>query len=224
VLKVLRRHFLTGLVALTPLAITLWVLWRLYELIDSTLRPWLQRVLPSLSETYPSFILTFIAAVAFVLLITLVGLFTRNLIGIAFFGLVERFFDKIPGVRSLFSATKQIAEVLLADHRSAFKQVVLFEYPRRGVFSIGFVTADTPGHDFLNVFLPTTPNPTSGYLLMVPRDEAAILPLNIEEGVRLIISGGSVMNAEQAAALRATSARLAANMKVTTPPGREEPS
>lgn len=208
-MKVLRRHFLTGLVALTPLAITLWVLWRLYLLIDSTLRPWIQRLEPRLRETYPDFFVTFLATVAFLLLITLVGMFTRNLIGIAFFRLVERFFEKIPGVRSLFSATKQIAEVLLADRRSAFKQVVLFEYPRRGIYSVGFVTADVDGVDFVNVFLPTTPNPTSGYLLIVPRTEAVVLPLTIEEGVRLIISGGSVIDARQADALRSGSSELA---------------
>jgi uncharacterized membrane protein len=217
---------LTGLVALTPLAITLWVLWRLYLLIDSTLRPWLQRLDPRLSETYPDFIITLIAAIAFLLLITLVGLFTRNLIGIAFFGLVERFFDKIPGVRSLFSATKQIAEVLLADRRSAFKQVVLFEYPRRGIYSVGFVTAEVSDHDYLNVFLPTTPNPTSGYLLIVPRVEAAVLPLTIEEGVRLIISGGSVMDARQAAALSTQAAQLATRSAAAASPAihGEEPS
>jgi uncharacterized membrane protein len=210
-----RRYFLTGLVALTPLAITLWVIWRLYELINATLRPWLQRVLPSLSDAYPEFLLTIVAAFAFLIAVTLVGLFTRNLIGIAFFGLVERFFDKIPGVRSLFSATKQIAEVLLADHRSAFQKVVLFEYPRRGIYSLGFVTSDASDAELVNVFVPTTPNPTSGYLLVVPRDEAVVLPMTVEEGARLVISGGSVMNARQAVALKNSTAQLAGAVRRT---------
>jgi uncharacterized membrane protein len=221
--KILRRYFLTGLVALTPLAITLWVVWRFYVLIDGTLRPWLQRIHPRLAETYPDFIITLVAALAFVLIVVLVGMFTRNLIGRAFFGLVERFFDKIPGVRSLFSATKQIAEVLLADHRSAFQKVVLFEYPRRGIYSVAFVTAEDPDSELFNVFLPTTPNPTSGYLLVVPRKQAMVLPLTIEEGVRLIISGGSVMSEKQATALGAAAAGIV-EMNETSALRRKEPS
>jgi len=205
--KLLRRYFLTGLLAVTPLVITSWILWRFYRLIDVSMRPWLRKI-PSLTETYPDFVLTLIGFIAFLLLIVLVGLFTRNLIGIAFFSLVERVIEKIPVVKTLFTATKQIAEVFLTDRRSAFQEVVIFEYPRRGLYSLGFVTRDDPTHSCYNVFLPTTPNPTSGYLLMVPRDEAQILPLSVEEGIKLIISGGSVMDEKQAVVLRNTTNQL----------------
>ena len=155
-LKVLRGYFLTGLLAVTPLAITLWILWRFYLLIDSTLRPWLQRI-PSLRDTYPDFFLTVIGFLSFLLLITLVGLFTRNLIGIAVLNVVERTMQRIPVVKSLFMATKQIAEVFLTDRRAAFQQVVMFEYPLKGVYSLGFVTSDH--RDEQLVQLPTHSRP-----------------------------------------------------------------
>ena len=206
---VLRRHFLTGLLAVTPLAVTVWILWRFYLLVDRTVRPWLERI-PGVAETYPDFFLTLLGVVAFVLLIVLVGLFTRNLIGMAFFNLVERFLNRIPIIKGIFTATKQISEVFLRDKRTAFQKVVLFEYPRRGIYSLGFVTQDDPALELVNVFLPTTPNPTSGYLLMVPRRDAVVLPVTVEEGIRMIISGGSVMSSEHAASMHALLPALAA--------------
>lgn len=189
---VLRRYFVTGLLAIAPLAISLWIVWRFYLLVDAMVRPWLERI-PGLRGTVPGFLLTLAGFVATILLIALIGLFTRNLLGVAFFGLVERTARRIPLIKGIFSATKQISEVFLGGQRTAFQKVVLFEYPRRGIYSMGFVTADDPASDLLAVFLPTTPNPTSGYMLLVPRSEAAILDLTIEEGIRLIISGGAVM-------------------------------
>ncbi len=192
----LRRHFLTGLVTIAPLVVTLWILWQLYLLVDHTVRPWLARI-TYLDRTLPGFLLTLLGVAAFLLLITLAGLFTRNLIGVAFFRLVERAASRIPVVKGIFLAVKQISEVFLKDQRTAFQKVVLFEYPRRGIYSLGFVTSDDPDLAMVSVFLPTTPNPTSGYLLLVPREQTAVLPLTIEEGIRLIISGGSVMSTAQ---------------------------
>ena len=205
--RFLQRHFLTGLLSITPLVITTWILWRFYVLISSTMRPWLQRI-PAVTETYPEFLLTLIGVIVFVLLITLVGLFTRNLIGIAFFRVLERFFEQIPVVKSVFSAIKQIAEVFLQDRRTAFKKVVLFAYPRQGLFSIGFVTRDEPENQLVNVFLPTAPNPTSGFMLLVPREELRELSIPVEEAIKLIVSGGSIMTAAQAAQIENTVGQL----------------
>ena len=205
--KKLQRHFLTGLLAVAPLVITLWVLWKSYEIIAATMKPWLARI-PRLTETYPDFVLTAIAFGSFLLLIVLVGLATRSLVGVAFFNVVERLIDRIPVVKTIFTATKQIASVFLTDKRSAFQQVILFEYPRLKCYSMGFVTHDDPEHPMLNVFLPTTPNPTSGYMLQVPRAQAVLLPLTIEEGIKMIISGGSVMSEQQAGVLREAAAVL----------------
>ncbi len=196
-LNFLRRHFLTGLLSITPLAITSWILWRFYNLISVWVQPWVMKV-PGLGETYPEFVLTLIGFAVFALLITLVGLFTRNLIGMAFFRLVERFFARIPVVKSLFSATKQLSEVFLQDRRTAFQKVVLFQYPREGLFSIGFITRDESNEKLVNVFLPTTPNPTSGYLLLVPRQDVRILDIPVEEAIKLIVSGGAIMTRQQA--------------------------
>lgn len=195
--KFLQKYFLTGMLAITPLAITFWILWRVYVLISSNMRPLLQKI-PALRDAYPEFFLTFIGVVVFILLITLIGMFTRNLIGMAFFRLIERIIIKIPVVKSVFSATKQIAQVFLQDRRSAFQRVVLFEYPRDGLFSLGFVTRDEKDDALINVFLPTTPNPTSGFMLMVPRNDVQKLDLPVEEAIKLIISGGSIMTPEQA--------------------------
>jgi uncharacterized membrane protein len=208
--KRMQRYFLTGVLAVAPLAITIWVLWKSYELIAATMSPWLQRI-PRLTETYPDFVLTAIAFLSFLILITLVGLATRSLVGVAFFNVVERLIERIPVAKTIFTGTKQIAAVFLTDKRSAFQKVILFEYPRPQCYSLGFVTHDDPQHPMVNVFLPTTPNPTSGYMLLVPRDQAVILPLTIEDGIKLIISGGSVMSTDQAGLLREAATVLRTN-------------
>jgi uncharacterized membrane protein len=201
VYKFLQRHFFTGLLSITPLVITTGILWWFYEQISSKMIRWLAKI-PVITETYPDFLLTIIGVVVFVLLITLVGLFTRNLIGIAFFRVLERFFEQIPVVKSVFSAVKQIAAVFLDDRRTAFQKVVLFAYPRQGLYSIGFVTRDRADDPLVNVFLPTTPNPTSGFMLLIPRDELVELEIPVEEAIKLIVSGGSIMTPEQASQIR----------------------
>jgi uncharacterized membrane protein len=202
VLKFLQRHFLTGLLAITPLAITSLILWRFYEFISARMRPLLERI-PALSEAYPDFFLTIVGVLVFVLLITLVGMFTRNLIGVAFFRLLERFFKQIPVVKSLFSAVQQIASVFLQDQRKAFQKVVVIAYPRQGLYSLGFVTRDEAADEMVTVFLPTAPNPTSGYMLLVPRKDARQVDIPIEEAIKLIVSGGSIMSEAQSRLIEA---------------------
>ena len=214
--RFMQRHFLTGLLSITPLVITTWILWRFYVLISATMRPWLQRI-PAVTETYPEFLLTIIGAVVFVILITLVGMFTRNLIGIAFFRVLEKFFEQIPVVKSVFSAVKQIAQVFLQDRRTAFQKVVLFAYPRQGLYSMGFVTRDEPEQLLVNVFLPTTPNPTSGFMLLVPRRELVELSIPVEEAIKLIVSGGAIMTPEQAVLIGGHAAQLALEAAAVEP-------
>jgi uncharacterized membrane protein len=193
----LKRHFLTGLLTIAPLAITLWVLWRFYELVSATMRPWLER-LPALSAAYPDFFLTLLGFLVFMLLIVLIGVMMRSLFGLAVLRLVERAVEQIPVVKSMYSGTKQVAAVFLQDQRTAFQRVVLFEYPRPGLFSMGLVTRDEPQDPLVNIFLPTTPNPTSGFLLLVPREDVRPVNVSVEEAIKLIVSGGSVMTSEQA--------------------------
>ena len=198
-LAFVRRHFLTGLLAISPLAITAWILWRFYEFISGTMRPWVQR-LPALSESYPEFFLTFAGFVIFVLLITLIGVFTRNLIGVAFFRLLEGLVQQIPVVKSMYSGTKQIATLFLQDRRTAFQKVVLFEYPRKGLWSIGFVAADAAseirskmgGDEAVAVFVATSPNPTSGILVFAKRRDLVSLAISTEDAFELVMSGGLI--------------------------------
>jgi len=220
VIGYLRRNFLTGLLALAPLAITAWVSWRFYAFISATMRPWVRKV-PTLHEAYPEFFLTLIGVAIFILLITLAGAFTRNLMGIAFFRLVERVVERIPVIKSMYSGTKQIATVFLQDRRTAFKHVAVFEYPRPGLYALGFVTSEGLAGDLASVFLPTTPNPTSGFMLLVPRRELRVVDLPVEEAIKLIVAGGAIMDAEQAAHLAAEITALA---QTSATDGKEEDS
>ena len=193
-MKWFKRYFLTGLIAVTPVVLTGWILWRFYRFVDNMLRPHLERIV-FLRDSVPDVLVTFLGILAFLGSILVIGLFTRNLLGAAFFTLVERLFTRIPIVKGIFSVTKQISEVLLTDTSRAFKRVVVFPYPCPETYAIGFVTYDDPQRGSVNIFLPTTPNPTSGFMLMVPRDRIRILPLSVEEGIKLVISGGSVVPA-----------------------------
>jgi uncharacterized membrane protein len=205
--RLFKQHFLLGLLAVAPLAITAWILIQFYGLVSRTVRPILTRI-PQLTELFPDFFLTLIAFVCFLVLIALTGLFARNLAGRAFFNLLARGLDRIPLIKSVFSSTKQLAEVFFSDQRSAFREVVIFEYPRRGSYSLGFVTSTSMAEGMVSLFLPTTPNPTTGFLLIMPRSEVSVTSLTVEQGIRLIITGGAAMTANQAAQLRDDAARL----------------
>ena len=119
----------------------------------------------------------------------------------------------------LLASIKQISEVFLRDRRTAFQKVVLFAYPRQGLYSIGFVTKDEPKHRLVNVFLPTAPNPTSGFMLLVPREELVELGIPVEEAIKLIVSGGAIMTHAQARLVEESSRRLTGTVETTTPEG-----
>jgi uncharacterized membrane protein len=197
----LRQYFLAGLLSVAPLVITGWVLLQIYRLVDGVTRPWLERIVAL--RQVPGFILTLGGLTAFLLLILLAGVLMQNVFGVALFGLLERSLRRIPLLRVVFDTTKQIGEVVLNPQRNAFQKVVLFEYPRPRCWSIGFVTADDGRQELVAVFLATTPNPTSGFLLLLPRGELRMLPLSIEEGMRLVISGGALLTPDQARVLAA---------------------
>jgi len=197
----LRRNLLTGILAVTPVVLTVWLLWKIYGLIAGFLRPLLSR-LPYVSDHYPEFALTLLGIAAFIPLLVLLGLFTRNLVGRAFFGFVDRMFDRIPLVKGLFATFKQIAGVIGKDQGRSFKKVVLVTFPGPGSEALAFVTRDEPDSDLVAVFLPTTPNPTSGYMLLVSRAEVRPVALTVEEAIKLVVSGGAIMTPTQAASLR----------------------
>ncbi len=196
----LRRNLLTGILAITPLALTLWVLWKLYGWLAGLLRPLLGR-LPYVSDHYPEFALTLLGVAAFVPVLVLLGLFTRNLVGKAFFGWVDQLFERIPLVKGLFATFKQIAGVFANEQGRSFKQVVAVQFPQRGTLALAFVTRDEPDSDLVTVFLPTTPNPTSGFMLLVRRTELEEVAITVEEAIKLVVSGGAIMTRAQAEAI-----------------------
>ncbi len=182
----LRGYFLAGLLLAAPLAVTIGVAVWFVDFIDS-------RVLPS-TFRIPGFgLLVVISA------ITLIGWFASGFLGRVVHSVGDRIVSRIPVLRTVYGATKQIFESVLAQKSNAFREVALFEYPRKGVWSIGFLTGTTAGEvqhrtqaQTVNVFLPTTPNPTSGYLLFVPRQDLIILDMSVEDGIKMVVSGGIV--------------------------------
>ena len=128
------------------------------------------------------------------------GLFAANYVGKKLIGFGERIVVRIPLVRSIYLTVKQIVDAFMHGGKNmAFKRVVLIEYPRKGIYSIGFITAESNGEvqaktkeNVMSVFLPTTPNPTSGYLLFVPREDVVVLDMSVEDGLKLVVSGGII--------------------------------
>jgi uncharacterized membrane protein len=189
----LRTTFLRGIGVLIPLGLTYWFFEALLNAIDGILSPlfarWIGHHIPG------------IGFVAMLLIIFLVGLLTRNLIGRLVLAWFEDLVRSIPVVRSVYTAIKDLVGAFgMGGKGKTFQQVVMTEYPRKGLYCIGFVTNemsytqnDGVRQDFLNVYIPNPPNPTSGFLVLIPRDEAIHLDLSIEEGLKLVLSGGIVI-------------------------------
>jgi uncharacterized membrane protein len=191
-----RRAFLTGLVVLIPVAVTFWVMWFVVRTVDHWISPWFART-PWLKDNLPSAAGTALGVLVVVLLITFVGAVANSLFGRAVLGGFDRLVARLPLLRGIYSATKELSSVLFADRSRAFRKVVLFEYPRKGSWSLGFVTNELPTGEsggVYNVFLPTTPNPTSGYFLMIPMEDAIQLEISVEEGLKMVVSGGAVVS------------------------------
>jgi uncharacterized membrane protein len=192
-LALLRTTFLRGIGIIIPLGLTYWFFSALLNAVDSIFSPVLEQLI---GRHVPG-----LGFLAMLVIIFLVGLLTRNLIGRLFLAWLENLLTTIPFVRSVYSAVKDlVGAFVLGGKGRTFRQVVMVEYPRRGLFTIGFVTnemeftaADGNRTLFLNVYVPNPPNPTSGVLVLVPRPEAIPLSLSIEEGLKLVLSGGIVL-------------------------------
>ncbi len=196
-MKHLRRYLVAGLLVWIPLGVTVFILRVLIGLMDRTLllipaqyRPeeWLGFTVPGLG-----LILTLL-----VLLVT--GLLAANIVGRSMVGLWESLLDRIPVVRSVYSAAKNFAEIVFSDSGQSFKKVLLIEYPRKGVYSLAFQTATNlgevqgrTGEEMICTFVPTTPNPTSGYIIIVPKRDIIELDMEIDEALKMIISLGVVV-------------------------------
>ena len=193
----LRTYFFAGILVTAPISITFYLAWLFITVVDDWVRPFIP---PAYNpENYLRFSLPGIGLVVVLVGLTFIGAVTANFLGRFFLRLSERILNRMPVIRSVYSAVKQIFETVLAQQSGAFREVVLVEYPRRGIWALGFITGTTQGEvqeltedEMLNVFLPTTPNPTSGFLLFVPKGEVVRLAMSVEEGIKMVVSGGIV--------------------------------
>ncbi len=198
-LRWLRNSFLTGVVVATPIAVTGWLIYTFVSFVDSTVKPLIpDRYNP---ESYLPFAIPGMGLLIAILGLTLVGALAANIFGRTLFGVWDRVVSQVPLVRNLYGAIKQIVETVMGGQQNSFKEVVLVEYPMKGSFAVAFVASEGRGRirehvgeggDVIGVFVPTTPNPTSGFLLFVPREKAIKLELSVEEAAKLIISFGLV--------------------------------
>lgn len=192
----LRTYFFTGLLIVVPVGISAWFLHMIIDWTDNKLT-----LLPPVlhPNTYLPFPVPGLGLIVTLISIFVIGLVTTNFIGKAFVSLGERVVDKIPLIRSIYILVKQVMETIFSQDKEGFKRVVLIEYPRKGLYSIAFVTGVARGEvqaktsdTLINVFIPTTPNPTSGFLIMVPEEDTIPLEMDVEAAFKLVISGGMV--------------------------------
>ncbi len=193
----LKAYFFAGVLVTAPLGITFYVSWIFIKWVDSKVTSLLPTVYNP--ETYLPVYIPGIGLIIVCIALTIIGALTAGIIGRFWFRTSEKILSRMPVIRSIHSAIKQIFETVLSNQSNAFREVVLFEYPRRGSWAMGFITGQTQGEvqditkdEVVNVFLPTTPNPTSGYLLFIPRRELVTLSMSVEEGIKMVVSGGIV--------------------------------
>ena len=193
----LRNYFLTGIIVTAPISITIYLSWLFIDYVDSQVKPFIPAAYNP--DTYLPFGLPGLGLVIMIIALTLIGALAAGLVGRTLVKMGERVLARMPVVRSIYSALKQIFETVLAQKSKAFREVVLIEFPRKGIWAIGFATGSTKGevrgvinHEVVNIFMPTAPNPTSGYLLFLPRQDVVFLDMTVEQGLKMVISGGVV--------------------------------
>ena len=192
----MRKYFVTGLLILVPLAITIWVLNLIISTMDQSLLLLPERWRP---EAVVGFNIPGLGTILTLLVIFLTGLATRNFIGKRIVWAWESLLVRIPVVRSIYSSVKQVSDTLFSSSGNAFRKALLVQYPREGCWTIGFLTGvpggDVRNHlqgDYVSLYIPTTPNPTSGFFLMVPRADTIELEMNVDEALKYIVSMGVV--------------------------------
>jgi len=194
-----RNAFLSGVLLLAPLVVTVWAFRQVVDLVGGSFRPFYEDLIPRALEGVP-LLWDLLATAVVVVLVTLFGFFSNYVLGKFFWSLAERTIQRIPGVGAVYNAVRQIVATFGSQNRSMFSQVVLVQYPRPGCWTIGFLTNRAQAEPQLRagagelwtVFVPTTPNPTSGFLLMLPRAEVVELEMSVGDGMKMILSGGAV--------------------------------
>ncbi|MSO92770.1 MAG: DUF502 domain-containing protein [Rhodospirillales bacterium] len=194
----LRTYFLTGVLVVAPIGITLYLAWAFIDFIDVAVVSLIpQKYNP---KTYLPYGIPGLGLVIVIIGLTLVGWAAAGFVGRLVLRMGERIVQRMPVIRNIYGAAKQIVETVVARQSNAFRKAVLVEYPRPGVWAIAFVTGRAKGEvqratgeDYVNVFVPTTPNPTSGFLLFVPKKQVVALDMTVEEAIKLVVSCGLVV-------------------------------
>ena len=203
----LRNSFLTGLVVIAPVALTIWLIWSVIGWIDGFVLPFIpnlyhpDNILNTIFGQDVAVNIRGLGVVVFLLFTTFVGWIAKGFLGRSLIRFGENLVRRMPVVRSIYSGVKQIAETVFAQSDRSFEKACLIEYPRKGIWAIGFISTDAKGEvkykvkaksDLLSVFVPTTPNPTSGFMLFFPRSDVIELDMSIEDAAKLVISAGLV--------------------------------
>lgn len=195
----LRRNFLTGLVVIAPITLTLWLIWTAIGWIDG----WVLPLVPARyrPEQYFGLDLPGLGVVLFLVFTILVGWLAKGLIGRTFIHWGESIVAQMPVIRSIYNGAKQIAETVFAQSSTSFDRACLVQYPRKGIWAVAFISTRAKGEvarriphgdEIVSIFLPTTPNPTSGFLLFVPAEDIIELDMKVEDAAKLVISAGLV--------------------------------
>lgn len=199
----LRNSFLTGIVVIAPIGLTAYLVWTVVGWIDSVVLPFVPNIYRP--EQYIGIDIRGLGVIFFLVFTVIVGWIAKGLIGRSLLGWAEGLVDRMPVVRSVYNGLKQIAETVFAQSETNFDRACLVEYPRKGIWAIAFISTRAKGEidrsiprdeQLVSVFLPTTPNPTSGFLLFVPRSDVIELEMKVEDAAKLVISAGLVYPTE----------------------------
>lgn len=205
----LRASFLTGLVVIAPVGLTIWLIWSVVGWIDGFVLPLVpeayhpDRMLQDFLGYDPDVQINVrgLGVVIFLIFTVIVGWMAKGLIGRSLIRFAESLVERTPVVRTIYSGIKQISETIFAQSERSFEKACLIEYPRRGIWALGFISTTTkgevdakadPGNEMVSVFVPTTPNPTSGFLLFFPKNDVIELDMTVEDAAKLVISAGLV--------------------------------
>jgi len=190
----LRAYFFAGVLVTAPISITFYIAWEFIRSVDEWVSPLIPLSFNPQNWGVPGF-----GIVSVVVGLTMVGALTAGIAGRLFMSLSEAILSRMPIINSIYGMVKQVLETMLANKANAFREVCLIEYPRKGCWTLGFIAGATTGEaqagfeeEMANVFVPTTPNPTSGFLLVVPRSELRVLSMSVEEGFKMLISMGII--------------------------------
>jgi uncharacterized membrane protein len=195
----IRTDFIAGIAVILPVVATIFIIRFLVITTNNAVLAPLSNLLEPYLRGFSLLLAKALIFVGVILFITLIGISTRLLLLTKVIGLGEQFLYRLPLINRIYRATKQISTAFLGEGKSMFKRVVLVQYPRPGLYSIGFMTTETKGNidkntgvATISVFIPTTPNPTSGMLVMVPKEDITYLDMSVEDGMKLVVSGGVV--------------------------------